>query len=323
MLNEQNAAKGNDKGGFSIRRHMLVLGLTTAIIFAPTITSMPFTMLHAAPVVGTSAAVQGSVFVSTAGAERKAQVKEQIKLDDQITTKQDSALQILLLDQSTFTVGQNCRMIIDKFVYDPSTNAGEVAATVTTGAFRFMSGNIGKKNPTNAKISTPSATIGIRGTFLEGIVGIDAIALAQLGGIPTGGANSGSASIIILRGPGPNSNTMDTPGALSVTTAGGTQSVTAPNYAIFDPGNGEPPIGPFLVTPAMQEYLDFFLRSSPNGPQENPVNLEEDVNEESGQALFNSPQSTPDEEFTELIDGIQDSLSNDYTNFIFTDPYTE
>lgn len=320
MLNEQNADLGNAKNGFSIRRHILVLGLTTAIFFAPTLASMPFTMLHAAPIVGTSAAVQGSVFVSTAGAERKAQVKEEIKLQDQITTKQDSALQILLLDQSTFTVGQNCRMIIDKFVYDPSTNVGEVAATVTKGAFRFMSGNIGKKNPTNATISTPSATIGIRGTFFEGIVGIDAIALAQLGGIPTAGSNSGAASLIILRGPGPNSNTLDTPGALTISTAGGTQSVTVPNYAIFDPGNGEPPIGPFLVTPAMQEYLDFFLRSSPNGPQENPIELQEDVGEESGQALFNAPLN-PDEEFIELIDGIQDSLNNDYFEFMIIPGY--
>lgn len=320
MLNRHTAENTTVNNGFSLRRHMLVLGLTTAIVFAPTLGSMPFTMAHAAPVVGTSAAIQGSVFVSTGGAERKAQVKEQIKLQDKITTKQDSALQILLLDQSTFTVGQNCRMVIDKFVYDPSTNAGEVAATVTTGAFRFMSGNIGKRNPTNATVSTPSATIGIRGTFFEGIVGIDAIALAQLGNIPTLGANSETASLIILRGPGPDSNTLDKTGALVVTTFGGSKSVSVPNYVIFDPGNGELPIGPFPLTPAMQEYLDFFLRSTPNGEQENPIEIVNDVDEDSGQALFNVPTPNPDEEFDELIDGIQDSLTNEYVDSIYPGP---
>lgn len=302
-----------------IRKNVIALALSTALATSPVLVSQHhYDFAHAAPVVGTSAAVTGDVFVSTQGAQRKAQVSGSIKLDDRVTTKQDSALQILLLDQSTFTVGQNCNMVIDRFVYDPSSTSGEIGATVTKGAFRFMSGNIGKNSPTSASISTPSATIGIRGTFFDGIVGLDAVALAQLGGIDTTNANSGGASLIILRGPGPNSNSLDTTGALDVSTAGGTQSVSTPNYAIFDPGNGSAPIGPFPVTQEMQDYLDFFLRSAPSGESENPIPVSDDVNEESGQDKFEIPTGLPEDIYEELVDGIQDSLTEDFCAEFYT-----
>ena len=203
-----------------LRRSVLALSLSGAIVFANGV-GFSSSATVAAPVVGTSAAVRGNVFVSTSGAQRKAQVRDAIKLQDQVVTKDDSALQILLLDRSTFTVGQNCSMVIDRFVYDPDTSVGQISAKVAKGAFRFMSGRIGKNNPTNATVSTPSATIGIRGTFFEGVVGEDAVALAQLGGIDAASANPAEASIIILRGPGRRRNTLDNPGIIEISNSGG------------------------------------------------------------------------------------------------------
>ncbi|GEM_PF-1217131 len=296
--------------GSMLRRNMFALAFSTALVVG----SFNPDYAVSTPVVGTSAAVQGQVYVATNGAERKAEIKQSIKLQDTIRTKQDSALQILLLDRSTFTVGQNCSMIIDKFVYDPSSDSGEVGATVTTGAFRFMSGNIGKKNPTSASISTPSATIGIRGTIFEGVVGADAIALAQLGGVNTNGANANGASLIILRGPGSKTNSLDKPGSIIVSTAGGSSSLFSSNYAVFDPGNGNPPSRPFKVTLEMQDYMDFFLRSTPNGASDNPSPLNDNVGQESGQDKFELPidiveeQTDPQIPFDDIIDGIQDTL---------------
>ena len=261
----------------------------------------------AAPTIGTSAAVRGNVFVTTSGANRKAAVRDAIKLQDTVLTKDDSALQILLLDRSTFTVGQNCSMVIDKFVYDPGTTAGQVGAKVAKGAFRFMSGNIGKNNPTNASVSTPSATIGIRGTFFEGIVGEDAVALAQLGGIDTSGADPSAASITILRGPGIKKNTLDDAGIIEVSNAAGSVTLVTPNYAVFTAGPNSKPIGPFLVTPEMQAYLDFFLRSTPNGPGENPLNLAEDGSKASGQDKFELPAILTDDAVEDVQDGLNDA----------------
>lgn len=283
------------------RRQLGGLLLSSAIVLASS-----FGVGNTAPIIGTSAAVTGNVYVSTGGAKRKAQVRDAIKLDDKVLTKQDSALQVLLLDQSTFTVGQNCELTIDRFVYDPDTSSGEFSARVVKGAFRFISGAIGKNNPANASISTPTATIGIRGTMFEGIVGDDAVELAQLGGLDTQGADRAGASIIILRGPGQGRNTLDRSGIIDISTNQGTQTIHQPNYFVFTPDTNLPPTEPMPVTEQMQAYLDFFLRSKPSGPSVNPLGVEASGSQESGQGFFELPQPGGDGVIERLESAILD-----------------
>jgi len=261
--------------------------LATTLLCAMMLSSIAPTAF-AAPAIGTNSAVRGNVFVTTSGARKKAKVRDTISLQDQVLTKEDSALQILLLDRTTFTVGQNASLTIDKFVYDPTTTQGEVSAKVAKGAFRFMSGNIGKANPTNASVSTPSATIGIRGTFFEGIVGEDAVALAGLAGLNTAGADFSSASITVLRGPRAGGNTLDNAGIINISNSAGSITLVRPNYAVFVPSAGAAPIGPFKLTGDMLDYLDFFLRSKPNGPPVNFADIEPG-GFESGQTQFELP----------------------------------
>ena len=267
----------------NLTRKLAATALSSALVFA-SFTSTTW----AAAKIGTSSAVRGDVFVTTSGASRKAQVRDAISLQDKVLTKEDSALQILLLDRTTFTVGQNASLTIDRFVYDPTTSQGQVSAKVAKGAFRFMSGNIGRNNPTNASVATPSATIGIRGTFFEGVVGEDAIALAGLAGLSTAGSSSTGASITVLRGPRAGGNTLDSAGIIRVSNSAGSVTLVRPNYAVFVPAAGGAPIGPFKMTQEMQEYLDFFLRSEPNGPPINFADLEPG-GAESGQREFELP----------------------------------
>ncbi len=313
----------------SPRQHLLALALSTALVFSPSLLpSAPMMaqsgLAMAAPTVGTTAAVKGQVFVSTAGAERKAKVKDSIQLNDEVLTKDDSALQILLLDSTTFTVGQNCSLVIDKFVYDPDTSVGALSAKVFTGAFRYMSGKIGRNNPINATLATPSGSIGIRGTFLEGIVGPDAVALAQLGDLDNSNANLEKAAITILRGAGNRGNTLDDPGIVTVTSGGVTRTILKPGFAIFTPAPDLPPIGPFKMTAEMREYLDFFLRSEPNGGGENPLDLAGTGSEESGQHQFENDELGSDLDPVDPMDeAIEDGLIdlNDGDPFDCTYPY--
>ncbi len=245
---------------------------------------------QAAAQVGTSAAVRGDVFVrgGTAGEQHRAAVSDSIHLDDQIVTRQESALQILLLDRSVFTVGENCNLVIDRFIYDPDTGAGEMAAQVAQGVFRFMSGQIGGNNPTAVSIETPSAMLGTRGTFIEAIVGEDAAALAdQMGLAYTSTCGTSQAGFYILRGPGLNTNSLESTGVVDVTSTGGSATISEANYAVFVPCPGAEPIGPFPVPDNVLEFLNFFLRSAPNGPSTNPVNVNTPGGEFSGQSLFN------------------------------------
>ncbi|MEX3010992.1 FecR domain-containing protein [Hoeflea sp. TYP-13] len=268
--------------------------------------------------VGVSAAVRGNVFVKSGASsqQRKAQVDQNILLRDEVLTKQQSALQILLLDQSVFTVGENCEMIIDRFVYDPDKKAGEMSGTVLKGAFRFVSGRIGKANPTKANINTPSATIGIRGTMFEGVVGADAIKLAQLLGLSTASADPSKAIFVVLRGPGRNNNALAKSGIIQVGNGSGRKTISAPNYAVFVPGPGQPPIGPFKVTAEILAYFDFYLRSQPNGPSFGGD--QQTGGSQSGQDAFNLPGSDfplnelfQDEFFDNQLDPMDDDKRED------------
>lgn len=69
--------------------------------------------------------------------------------------------QMLFLDQTSLTVSPNSEIVLDKYVYDPDADAGELGLTVTRGVLRVIGGRISKK--TDAVIRTPSATIGVRG----------------------------------------------------------------------------------------------------------------------------------------------------------------
>jgi FecR protein len=75
------------------------------------------------------------------------------------------ASSITFQDNSKVKVTENSRLVIDEFVYDPkSTDAGKMAMKVTMGTVRFASGQIEKNNSQNVAVSTPTATIAVRGT---------------------------------------------------------------------------------------------------------------------------------------------------------------
>jgi hypothetical protein len=71
-------------------------------------------------------------------------------------------------DESRITLGSNSRFRVDNFVYDDK-NAGEgrFLATLLRGSVRALTGLIAKANNRNVGFSTPTATIGIRGTGFD------------------------------------------------------------------------------------------------------------------------------------------------------------
>ena len=81
--------------------------------------------------------------------------------NDLIATDSNGNTQLLFLDRSALTVGPNSSLVIDKFIYDPNKEDGELTIDTTKGAFRFIGGALSKKKA--VKIKTPVSTIGIRG----------------------------------------------------------------------------------------------------------------------------------------------------------------
>ena len=134
-----------------------------------------------AQTVGVNAAVVNDVRMTTQAnpAVHKAVLKERVSLGNDIVTGRASVLQVLLLDHTSFTVGGNARIKVDRFVYDPNRSASSVGLSVAKGAFRFISGKPLHANPGQSAIRTPIVSIGIRGTIVEGAVGADAIRIAR------------------------------------------------------------------------------------------------------------------------------------------------
>ena len=221
-------------------------------------------------VVGRNAAVKGRVTIQSEGQTAKvAVVKDDVLLGDQVNSAKVSSLQVLLKDETVFTVGPECELVIDRFVYDPAKNTNSLKANVTKGMFRFMSGNISKSGPDSVSIDTPVASMGVRGTIVEGLVGAEAINIAvDMGLIDNPSqADPGGATLFVLRGPGGRKTGKNTKGEIRITSRGGTVRVRKSGSAVFVARADLAPIGPFDLP--VQSYAEFNerLRTEPtSGP---------------------------------------------------------
>ena len=71
---------------------------------------------------------------------------------------------IEFIDDTRVDVTQHSKLIIDEFVYDPNSKTGKLSLKASLGTVRYASGQIAKNSATEVKITTPTATIGVRGT---------------------------------------------------------------------------------------------------------------------------------------------------------------
>jgi hypothetical protein len=118
--------------------------------------------------IGVTAAIQNQVQgVQGSGSETLA-AGSQIYQDEVIKTGAQSTAQLLFLDQTSLSVGPQAQVTLDKFVYNPNTGGGTAVFSATKGAFRFITGI---QSPTHYQIDTAVATIGVRGTIVDGYVG--------------------------------------------------------------------------------------------------------------------------------------------------------
>ncbi len=118
--------------------------------------------------VGVAAAVNPDAFSSLSGTPNKQlSIGKNIFFSERINTTNSGLVQVLLLDGSTFTVGPNSDLVIDKFVYDPKKKTGEMIATFSKGTMRFIGGKL-SKNEGGVTVKTPSGALAIRGGMFQG-----------------------------------------------------------------------------------------------------------------------------------------------------------
>jgi hypothetical protein len=143
------------------------------------------------------------------GIDRVLRVGTDVQANEIISTAADDRAHLVFLDGTTLTIGPSSQLTIDKFVYDPTTQKGELAVNATKGVFRVIGGRISKTSAIT--VTTPAATMGIRG-------GMAAFSVA------TGGATI----------------TVSLFGVITVTAGGVTQTMTVPGLQVSTSTGGTP-----------------------------------------------------------------------------------
>lgn len=204
--------------------------------------------------IGVTAALRGTV-IRTASFQTDAPIGQissgqKVFLGDDIKVGAQGRLQVMLLDETVFTLGANSVMRIDEFVYDPGrANTARLITSIKSGAFRFVSGQVARLNNDAMKVKLPAATIGVRGTSVGGEVTED-----------------GTATVILL-GPAPN-NALGVPaGSISVANDSGTIAITRLGFAteVSAPSEASPPSAPVRATPEQLERVETSLFEQASG----------------------------------------------------------
>ena len=118
----------------------------------------------AANQIGQVATLQGSATVTRAKAATAIalRVNDPVFKNDTLATAANSTLGVTFDDQTTFSLSQNTRIVVDEFVYAEGGAANAASFNVVAGTAAFVASLVAKTG--NMKITTPVATLGIRGT---------------------------------------------------------------------------------------------------------------------------------------------------------------
>jgi hypothetical protein len=87
-----------------------------------------------------------------------------VQVSDRVVTGAGSSVGITLKDNTLLSAGPNSTLELNKYIFDTTTNEGELNATVKRGSLAVISGKIAAASPRNVAFNTPTATLGVRGT---------------------------------------------------------------------------------------------------------------------------------------------------------------
>jgi hypothetical protein len=113
---------------------------------------------------GTAIAVVQSSEVAGDTGRRLLAVQGSVYSGDRIITGRAGEAQLQFRDGTKLVVGENSSIVLDAFVISADNTARQVSIDVVKGAMRFITGS----GPKDAyAISTPTATISVRGTAFD------------------------------------------------------------------------------------------------------------------------------------------------------------
>jgi hypothetical protein len=112
--------------------------------------------------IGNVASVTGKASVIRNDQTTPLKVKDDIYLNDIVQTAANASLGITFIDATTFNLKASTKITIDSYVYEDGGKNNAAIFDVAKGTAAFVAAAVAKSG--DMKITTPTATLGIRGT---------------------------------------------------------------------------------------------------------------------------------------------------------------
>jgi len=116
------------------------------------------------PVIGSVKTLTGDAVIQREGHVVTVQLGTQLYENDVLETGADSAMGLILRDDTMLSMGPDTQIVLDQFVFSPAEEKLGLVTRMGRGTLMYLSGQISKLNPGAAKLETPLAVLGIRGT---------------------------------------------------------------------------------------------------------------------------------------------------------------
>jgi hypothetical protein len=151
---------GFDSYGETMIRRNCILSILAILLMA----GLGTAPANAQSRVGEAVVVKNQVVRVSGSASNQINVGDGLLRDETVRTGADSAARLVMADSTNLSLGPNSTIRLDRTVFNDEHTYRDIAIRLTTGAFRFVTGNSEK---TAYKITTALATIGVRGTELD------------------------------------------------------------------------------------------------------------------------------------------------------------
>ncbi|MCC8392394.1 FecR domain-containing protein [Paraburkholderia sp. MMS20-SJTR3] len=117
-----------------------------------------------ADVAGVVKTVKGTVRIERPAGSAPASIGSDVYSKDRVVTGPESSVGITLRDTTQLSAGANTTLELEQFAFNSKTYDGVLHASVKHGSLAVISGKLAKANPDSVRFSTPTTTLGVRGT---------------------------------------------------------------------------------------------------------------------------------------------------------------
>jgi hypothetical protein len=127
------------------------------------------TALHAADErrpIGLVKTAAGDASILRDGRRLAAQPGAQLVQGDVLSTGATGTMAVILRDDTRLSLGASTETGLEQFVFEPAEQRWGMVVRVTRGVIGYLSGRMAKLAPGAVRLETPSATLGVRGTYL-------------------------------------------------------------------------------------------------------------------------------------------------------------